>query len=71
MILTTVVSYKAWGRSHGVDLKENGTAITAAKLGKTIILAAVVIVSTYGLVFVSQYSFWNGLQTMGTYIPDV
>ena len=57
MILTTVVSYKAWGRSHGVDLKENGTAITAAKLGKTIILAAVVIVSTYGLVFVSQYLF--------------
>lgn len=56
-ILSMVVSYYAYGKKNGVDLADTGLKITVKKLGKTILLAAIVVAVTFGLVFLADYFF--------------
>lgn len=56
-IVSMVVSYFAYGKKHGVDLQEIGVKISLKKLGKTILLAAVVLFATMLTVFLADYFF--------------
>jgi len=56
-ILTMVVSYLAYGKKNGMDLKETGVCISVKKLAKTILLAAIVLAATTSTVFIADYFF--------------
>lgn len=56
-ILSMLVSYYAYGRKNGMDLREVGLKISLPKLGKTILLAAIVICVAFGCVFFTDYFF--------------
>lgn len=56
-IATMAIYYFAYGKKHGFQLKETGLAINFEQLWKTIALAVIVIVVSFGLVFFSQYFF--------------
>ena len=56
-VLSMVVSYYAYGKKNGVNLADIGLKISVKKLGKTILLAAIVVASTFGLVFLADYFF--------------
>lgn len=56
-ILSMVVSYFAYGKRHGVDLKEIGAILPLPKLAKTILLAVIVVCVSYGCVFAAGYFF--------------
>ena len=46
-----------YNKKHGLDLTERGVKMPLAKLGKTILLALLVVVAAYGLVFLADYFF--------------
>lgn len=54
-ILSMVVSYFAYGRKNGVKLDEIGVKIPLVKLGKTLLLALIVVSVSYGCVFAADY----------------
>lgn len=56
-VLSMVVSYFAYGKKHGVDLADIGVKISLKKLGKTIVLAAIVLACTISTVFIADYLF--------------
>ena len=56
-ILVMAVSYNVYNKKHGLDLTERGVKMPLAKLGKTILLALLVVVAAYGLVFLADYFF--------------
>ncbi|WP_143383113.1 alpha/beta hydrolase family protein [Flavonifractor sp. An112] len=56
-ILSMVVSYFAFGKKNGLNLKEVGVRISLPQLGKTILLAAIVICVAFGCVFFTDYFF--------------
>lgn len=56
-ILLMVLSYQLYGKKHGVSLKEIGLAISPSALLKTVLLAVIVVVCTFGVVFFAQYFF--------------
>lgn len=56
-ILSMLVSYFAYGKKHGVDLADTGVKIGIKKLGKTILLAAIVLAATISTVFIADYFF--------------
>lgn len=64
-ILMMYLSYRFYGKAAGVDLVDRGVKMPLKKLGKTILLAVIVIVVSYGCVFVADYFFladfriWN------------
>ena len=57
-ILSMVVSYQCYGKKNGFDLKETGVIIPAKKLGLSVVLAFIIAVVSYGLVFVEDYFFF-------------
>lgn len=57
-ILSMVVSYNAYGKKNGLDLEAVGVKIGGKKLGLTVLLAVIVIVVSYGCVFVADYFFF-------------
>lgn len=56
-ILLMLLTYVAYSRRNGLKLRETGAAISWRSLLKTILLSIVVFISTYALVFASQYFF--------------
>lgn len=56
-ILSMIVSYFAYGKKHGVDLKEVGVKISLKGLAKTIVLAAIVVASMLVILGVADYLF--------------
>lgn len=57
-IISMVISYNVFKKNGAsINLKERGVAMPAAKLGKTIILALIVLVVSYGWVFIADYFF--------------
>ena len=56
-ILSMVVSYYAYGKRNGVDLREIGVKISMPQLGKTILLAAIVVFASFSCVFIADYFF--------------
>lgn len=56
-ILSMVISYFCYGKKHGVDLGEIGLKISLKNLGKTVLLAAIVISSLLVILGVADYLF--------------
>lgn len=56
-ILSMVVSYFLFGKKNGLDLSQVGVKLPLKKLGKTVLLAAIVLIFTVGSVFVADYLF--------------
>lgn len=56
-ILSMLVYYYTRGKKNGFDLVESGVKLGLPKLGKTILLAIIVVCVTYSCVFVADYFF--------------
>lgn len=56
-VLSMLVSYLCYGKKHGVDLADIGVKISLKKLGKTILLAAIVVASMLAVLGVADYLF--------------
>jgi len=56
-ILSMIVCYFALWKKQGIDTAELGLRISGKKLLKTLVLALIVVVVTYGLVFFADYFF--------------
>ncbi|SHI10400.1 alpha/beta hydrolase family protein [Sporanaerobacter acetigenes] len=56
-LLIMLLSYKLYGKKQGVDLHENGVAISSKNLLKTIGLSLIVVVVSFALVFIADYFF--------------
>ena len=54
-ILMMYVSYRFYGKEAGVDLEDRGVKMPLKKLGKTILLAVIVIAVSYSCVFFADY----------------
>jgi len=50
-------SYKAYGQKEGLSLADRGASISVKKLGRTILLALIVVAVTYSWVFIADYFF--------------
>ncbi len=57
-ILSMVVYYFAYGKKHGLDLKETGVNIGLKKFGLSALLALIVVAVGYGIVFVEDFFFF-------------
>lgn len=51
------IFYFCYGRKNGVDLKERGVVLSRQKLWRTILLALLVVLAGYNLVFAADYFF--------------
>ena len=58
IILSLLVYYFCYGRKHGYDGKATGVNIGFRKLLKTILLAVIVLVVAYGVLFTLDYFFY-------------
>ena len=56
-ILLMVIFYQFYGKKHNLSLYTSGVIISLKKLGKTILLAVLVVVCAFGLVFFADYFF--------------
>ena len=56
-ILSMLVFYYCYGKKRGLDLVELGVKLPAKKFGLTVLLAVIVVVVSYGCVFVADYFF--------------
>jgi len=56
-IISMVVSYFVFGKKNGVDLAEVGVKISLKKLGKTIVLAAIVVGAMLTVLGIADYLF--------------
>lgn len=56
-LLTLWLSYRMSGKANGISLSQRGVTIGIKTLGKTILMALIVAVVSYGLVFVTDYFF--------------
>ena len=56
-VLSMVVSYFCYGKKHGVDLADVGVKISLKNLGKTILLAGIVVSSMLVILGVADYLF--------------
>ena len=57
-ILSMLVFYYCYVKKRGLDLAELGVKMPAKKLGLTVLLAVIVVVVSYGCVFVADYFFY-------------
>ena len=57
-ILSMLVFYYCYGKKRGLDFAELGVKMPAKKLGLTVLLALIVVVVSYGCVFVADYFFY-------------
>ncbi len=56
-IAVMVISYRVYGKNHGLDLEQTGVKLPAKKLGLSILLAVIIVAVAYGCVFVADYFF--------------
>lgn len=56
-ILSMVVYYYAIGKKNGFNLRDRGVTMPLKQFGKTIVLALIIVVVSYGCVFVVDYFF--------------
>lgn len=56
-ILSMVVYYYAYGKKNGFNLRDRGVTMPLKQFGKTIVLALIIVVVSYGCVFVVDYFF--------------
>ena len=56
-ILSMLLSYHLYGKKNGADAASIGVKIGAKSLGKTVLLALIVVVVSYGCVFFADYFF--------------
>lgn len=56
-ILTMAIYYFAYGKKKGFDLAEHGIKMPWTKIGKTILLALIVVIVSYSWVFFANYFF--------------
>lgn len=56
-ILCMTVTYRIYGKKDGFSLKEHGVTMPLKNIGKTVMLALIVVVVTYGWVFFADYFF--------------
>ena len=56
-IISMLISYFAYGKKHGMDPADVGLKISPRKLGKTILLALIVVAACFGCVAVADYFF--------------
>jgi len=56
-ILCMVTSYHFYGKKNGFRLIDHGVTMSLRKVGKTILLALIVVAVTYGWVFFADYFF--------------
>lgn len=56
-ILCMVLSYQLYGKKNKVNLEQAGVKITLPKLGKTMLLAVIVVIVSYSCVFFADYFF--------------
>ena len=56
-VLSMVVSYFCYGKKNGVDLADIGVKISLKKLGKTLLLAGIVVASMLVILGVADYLF--------------
>lgn len=57
-ILSMVVFYFCYGKKNGMDLAEVGVKISLKKMGLSALLALIVVVVSYGCIFVADYFFY-------------
>ncbi len=57
-ILSMFVYYNAYGKKNGLDLVERGVKMPAKKLGLSVLLALIVVVVAYAIVFIEDYFFF-------------
>lgn len=57
-ILSMFVYYNAYGKKNGLDLVEHGVKMPAKKLGLSVLLALIVVVVAYAIVFIEDYFFF-------------
>lgn len=57
-ILSMVLFYYCYGKKHGMDLAALGVKMPVKKLGMSLLLALIVVVVSYGCVFVADYFFY-------------
>ena len=73
-IVSMLVFYFCYGKKNGMDLAERGVKITMKKLGKTVLLAVIVVALTYTWVFFSEYFFKTDFRfwtlAIKTFEPD-
>lgn len=56
-VIVMTISYKFYGKKHGLSLKDRGIVLNREKVWKTILLSIIVIVCSFNLVFFAQYFF--------------
>lgn len=56
-ILSMALYYFVYGKKNGLDLAERGVKMPLKKLGRSVLLALIVVTVGYGLVFVEDYFF--------------
>lgn len=56
-ILIMAVSYVTFGRKTGQDLRKNGAVISGRKMLLSLLLAAIVVVASFGIVLIVDYFF--------------
>jgi pimeloyl-ACP methyl ester carboxylesterase len=56
-LLYAVIGYKVFGKKKGFNLAEHGILIPAKELGKSFLLAVIVVFTSYGIVFLADYLF--------------
>lgn len=56
-LIYTIIYYYAYGKKHGVDLKERGVLLPGKSLAKGAGLAVVVVAAAYAIVFLSDWLF--------------
>lgn len=57
VIIVLVITYKAYSKKNGMDLRASGAIISFRTLVRTIALALIVVVSFFGIVFIADYFF--------------
>lgn len=57
VILITILSYRFFNKEQGMNLRDSGVIISFKTLLKTIGLALLVVVASFGLVFIADYFF--------------
>lgn len=56
-LVVMTLSYKFYGKKHGISLRESGIVLNREKIWRTVLLSILVIVCSFNLVFFAQYFF--------------
>ncbi len=74
ILIVLFITYKFYSKQAGLDLRASGLAMSLKSVLKTIGLSLVVVVSTFGIVFIADYFFKVDFRawvlTVRTFTPD-